>query len=174
MKQKNRQKQKKERMDPFDVEMFFNVLLGIMVIWLMVMVIILFFRLVAKDSPIGWEPDYGDHYETDGNPDADPARLNIAVLPDYTVSPDSPYILIPYPADNANDITFTFRDKTDSIPLYTTKRVRPGTVVRVNPYAFCRAGDNEICVDVRVYNGRHPLNSSITLETTIRKEGRQS
>ena len=142
------------------------------VVLIVVMTIFIAFKFMTYMRPSGWEEDFSQTIAEDQNiDDADPDRLNLAVLPDYRVNEKNPYIYIPYPVDNAHDISFTFRDKDDGTVLYSTKRIRPGTVVRVNPYEFCQKGNNALCVDVTAYLGmtsRYYV-KNITLETNINK-----
>ena len=133
-----------------------------------------FFRL-AKDRLFGFhEPEYeqGAEFEDDGSPDGEAARLNVAVLPDYTVSKASPYILVPYPEENGYEAEFVFRDAHTGKTLYRTKRVRPGTVVRVEAFDFCKYGSNPMLVDVELYDPRtwDMVESAVSLETTVIKD----
>ncbi|MBR1634334.1 MAG: hypothetical protein IJ682_04630 [Lachnospiraceae bacterium] len=135
---------------------------------------VLLLRSCGAAEDAGGPPEYEDsaEYETDGAGDADPARLNIAVLPDYTVSAHSPCILIPYPKENANDIEFVFREKDSGREIYATKRIRPGTVVRADMYGCCKRGDNGLLVEVRVFDRRtwEEVPCAVALETTVTKQ----
>lgn len=164
--------------DPEDEEMilmrFLIPIMQIAMIMLVIVSVAFCLKIFTCMRPSGWETDYSASC-TNGNEieDIDPERLNLAVLPDYKVSDKNPYIYIPYPNDNLHDVSFTFRDKADGVALYSTKRVRPGTVVRINPYEFCNKGDNPICVDVTAYLGSTSKYyvKNVTLETNINKEG---
>lgn len=141
---------------------------------LMVLFVILLLKACTGAEPMVAPPDYekGAKYEDDGNPKADPDRLNIAVLPDYTVTRNSPYILIPFPKENANDVEFVFREEKSGKILYRTKRIRPGTVVRINAVDFCRWGKNKVFVDVKIFNQKtwEEIASAVVLETKITKK----
>lgn len=134
---------------------------------------VLLLRSCGAEEDAGGPPEYEDgaEYETDGEGDADPARLNIAVLPDYTVSAHSPYILIPYPKENAVDVEFVFREKDSGREIYATKRVRPGTVVRADIYGSCRKGDSGLLVEVRAFDRKtwEEIPCAVALETTVTK-----
>lgn len=123
---------------------------------------------------IPWEaPQYEDsaEFEIDSESE-DAARLNVAVLPDYVVTEASPYILIPYPKDNEYEVEFVFRNADTGKQLYTTKRIRPGTVVRVEAINFCKIGKNPILVEVKLFDPKtwDEVESAVGLETVIKRE----
>ena len=147
--------------------------LAVLLFFLMMVFVILLLRSCSGGEAMSAPPEYEDgvEYEDDGDLDADPERLNIAVLPDYVVTKESPYILIPYPRENANDVEFVFREMKSGKELYRTKRIRPGTMVRVEAYDFCKPGDNEVFVDVKIFNHEtwEEIASAVALETVITK-----
>lgn len=137
------------------------------------MLILLLIKLWNKPAGIIWEADYtSDIADGNDNMTADPQRLNVAVLPDYTISAQSPDILIPYPEDNAYDVDFSFFEKLSKNELYKTNRIRPGTTVRIPAGDFCPEGESDIDVAVKVYrkNTNIPISSDITLRTNIKNE----
>ena len=148
--------------------------LAVLLFFLMMVFIILLFRACSGGEALSAPPEYeeGTEYEEDNNPEADPERLNIAVLPDYKVTKESPYILIPYPKENAHDVEFLFRDRETGDELYHTKRIRPGTVVRVDAYGFTETGRNEIFVEVKLFNHKtwEEIASAVALETEIERK----
>ena len=134
----------------------------------------LVFRYVKENGLPFHETEYEESadYETGDDGKEEEGRLNIPVLPDYTVSESSPYILIPYPENNDYEIGLVFKDADTNKKLYRTKRIRPGTVVRVDAFGFCRTGSNPILVDVRVYDREEwdEIESIVSLEMTVIKE----
>ena len=148
--------------------------LTVLLFFLMMLFVILLLRACSGKDALSAPPEYeeGAEYEDDGNPKADPERLNIAVLPDYTVTASSPYILIPYPKENANDVEFVFREQDTGDELYRTKRIRPGMVVRIDAYDFAENGKNEIFVEVKLFNHKtwEEIASAVALETEIRRK----
>ena len=122
---------------------------------------------------IPWSaPDYEDTAEFEDNAEKIEAeRLNVAVLPDYVISEASPYILIPYPEDNVYEVEMVFRDQHTGKALYSTKRIRPGTVVRVQAMNFCKIGRNEFYVEVKLFDPKtwDEVESAVALETVIKR-----
>ena len=147
--------------------------LAVLLFFLMMLFIILLLRACSSEEALSAPPEYeeGTEYEDDGNPDADPERLNIAVLPDYEVTKEYPYILIPYPKENANDVEFVFRERDTGEMLYRTKRIRPGTVVRIDAYDFAETRKNDVFVEVKLFNHKtwEEIASAVALETEIIK-----
>ena len=122
---------------------------------------------------IPWEaPLYETNadFEVDGE-EKETDRLNVAVLPDYVVTEASPYILIPYPKDNVYETEFVFRDADTGKEMYSTKRIRPGTVVRVEANNFCKIGKNPMMVEVKLFDPKtwDEVESAVVLETEIVK-----
>ena len=148
--------------------------LAVLLFLLILLLAILMLKACTGKEALSAPPEYeeGTEYEADGNPDADPERLNIAVLPDYKVTEASPYILIPYPKENAHDVEFLFRDRKTGDELYHTKRIRPGTVVRVDAYGFTETGRNKILVEVKLFNHKtwEEIASAVALETEIERK----
>ena len=146
--------------------------LAVLLFLLILLLATLMLKACTGKEALSAPPEYeeGTEYEEDGNPEADPERLNIAVLPDYEVTKESPYILIPYPKENANDVEFVFREQESGDELYRTKRICPGTVVRVDAYDFAGIGKNEIFVEVKLFNHKtwEEIASAVALETEIR------
>ena len=95
----------------------------------------------------------------------------MAVLPDYVISEASPYILIPYPEDNVYEVEMVFRDQHTGKEIYSTKRIRPGTVVRVEAMNFCKIGRNEFYVEVKLFDPKtwDEVESAVALETVIKR-----
>ena len=147
--------------------------LTVLLFFLMMLFVILLLRACSGKDALSAPPEYeeGAEYEDDGNPKADPERLNIAVLPDYTVTASSPYILIPYPKDNVYETEFVFRDADTGKEMYSTKRIRPGTVVRVEANNFCKIGKNPMMVEVKLFDPKtwDEVESAVVLETEIVK-----
>ena len=101
----------------------------------------------------------------------EPEYENVAVLPDYVISEASPYILIPYPEDNVYEVEMVFRDQHTGKEIYSTKRIRPGTVVRVEAMNFCKIGRNEFYVEVKLFDPKtwDEVESAVALETVIKR-----
>lgn len=97
--------------------------------------------------------------------------VNLAVLPDFTVSSDNSSFVIPYP-ENVYDAEFCFVEKDTGEVKYRTKRIRPGTVVEIPAYSFCDAGRHTYRVEVGVYDGESfaEIPSAVALEMEITKE----
>ena len=125
------------------------------------------------DKTAPWEhPEYEESAEFEDNADKIEAeRLNVAVLPDYVISEASPYILIPYPEDNVYEVEMVFRDQHTGKEIYSTKRIRPGTVVRVEAMNFCKIGRNEFYVEVKLFDPKtwDEVESAVALETVIKR-----
>ena len=148
-------------------------LIAIVILLAIIIAVAIFGLRFFWKGQIPWSaPDYEDTAEFEDNADKIEAeRLNVAVLPDYVISEASPYILIPYPEDNVYEVEMVFRDQHTGKALYSTKRIRPGTVVRVQAMNFCKIGRNEFYVEVKLFDPKtwDEVESAVALETVIKR-----
>ena len=84
---------------------------------------------------------------------------------------ENPSFPIPYPESNVFDVEFAFIDEKGK-EAYHTKRIKPGTVVSVPAYEFCKMGKQTYMIEVEVYDGDtfQPVQSAVALEMEITKK----
>lgn len=150
----------------------------------MIAVIVLIFLLMAllmilrcctrqPDHITPEKPEYEDSVGTGKTGDAKKTKagVNLAVIPDFTVSGSRRSFVIPYP-DNEYDVEFSFVEKKSGREKYRTGRIRPGTVVRIPAYSFTEKGRHTYRIDVRVFDGNNysEVPGAIALEMDITKK----
>lgn len=117
-------------------------------------------------------PEYEDFigYEDPDDEGGAEERMDLAVIPDFTVTKENPCFLIPYP-DNAYDVEFSFLDENGT-ERYHTKRIRPGTVIQVPAYDFCDEGEHTYQIAVEAYDRDTyvRMEMAVVLEMKITKE----
>ena len=106
-----------------------------------------------------------------GKGKGDSEKMELPVIPDFTVSAEKQSFVIPYP-QNSYDVEFSFHDSENGEELYHTKRIRPGTVVEIPAYSFCKDGEHAYRIEVEVYDQDTymELPSAVALEMNITKE----
>lgn len=118
-------------------------------------------------------PEFEDSVVYDGSGEEKAAKdgVNLAVIPDFTVTKDNQSFVIPYP-ENEYDAEFYFVDKESGEERYRTKRIKPGTVVKIPAYSFCDDGEHAYRVEVGVFDGEsfEEVPSAVALEMNITKE----
>lgn len=126
------------------------------------------FKKVNLDMP---EFEESDGYKYDGSEKASKGGINLAVIPDFTVTKENQSFVIPYP-ENEYDAEFYFVDKESGEERYRTKRIKPGTVVRIPAYSFCEDGEHTYRVEVGVFDGENytEIPSAVALEMNITKK----
>lgn len=97
--------------------------------------------------------------------------VNLAVVPDFTVTKKSQSFVIPYP-ENVYDVEFDFVDKESGEERYRTNRIRPETVVSIPAYSFCEKGTHAYRIEVKVFDGEsyEEVPSAVALEMNITKK----
>ena len=150
---------------------------GIAVFWVIVIiaVVIILLRGCSKDIEdlLLDMPEFEDSVGF-GNVDAgegNSEKMELPVIPDFTVSAENPNFVIPYPK-NAYDVEFSFVDAESGAELYHTKRIRPGTTVEIPAFSFCKDGEHTYRIEVGVYDRDTymELPSAVALEMNITKE----
>lgn len=118
-------------------------------------------------------PEYEEpaRYAAPGGAEGQEGRIDLPVLPDFTVTEEERCFPIPYP-DNVYDVEFSFVDVESGEERYHTKRVRPGTAALVPAYDFCEEGEHAYRVNVEVYNRDtyERVDSAVALEMSITRE----
>lgn len=125
-------------------------------------------RKVHLDMP---EFEKSEGFNSFGKEKATKDGVNLAVIPDFTVTEDNQSFVIPYP-ENEYDAEFYFVDKESGEERYRTKRIKPGTVVKIPAYSFCRDGEHTYRVEVGVFDGDsfEEVPSAVALEMNITKK----
>lgn len=117
-------------------------------------------------------PEFEDSAGLDnvGNQRTTKDGVNLAVIPDFTVTEDNQSFVIPYP-ENEYDAEFYFVDKESGEERYRTKRIKPGSVVRIPAFSFCEDGEHTYRVEVGVFDGDsfEEVPSAVALEMNITK-----
>lgn len=118
-------------------------------------------------------PEFEESVGLDGfdGTEATEASVNLAVIPDFTVTKDNQSFVIPYP-ENEYDVEFYFVDKESGEEKYRTRRIKPGTVVKIPAYSFCDDGEHAYRVEVGVFDGENyaEVPSAVALEMNITKK----
>ena len=118
-------------------------------------------------------PEYEESvgYGGDGDGTGSGDTIDLAVIPDFTVSKENPNFVIPYP-ENAYDVEFSFVDAESGEERYHTKRVKPGAIIEIPAYEFCDKGEHLYRIEVEVYDCDNyvELPSAVALEMKITKE----
>ena len=116
-------------------------------------------------------PEFEESVVRDGEPAEDGERVDLAVVPDFVVTKEDSSFPIPYPEGNVFDVEFAFVNEKGK-EVYHTKRIKPGTIVSIPAYEFCKMGKETYEIRVEVYDGDtfKPVQSAVALEMKITKE----
>lgn len=118
-------------------------------------------------------PEYEESvgYGGDGEGLESGDRIDLAVIPDFTVTKENPGFVIPYP-ENAYDVEFSFVDAESGEERYHTKRIKPGSIIEIPAFGFCDKGEHLYRIEVEVYDCDNyvELPSAVALEMKITKE----